>query len=101
MFEYDDEEGREAIKQRVEELRTFERQGDLPAARKLLRSLYIDDAWEVGLGAGHTVRWTGHPKFWKDMLAQVAKACAKRCDGFALRGEEGVVSNVAPVADAE
>ena len=101
MFEEDDEEGREAIRQRVEELRAFERQGDLPAARKLLRSLYIDDAALVGGGAGHTIRWTGHPEFWKHMLAQVAKACAKRCDGFALRREEDLVRDVAPTADPE
>jgi hypothetical protein len=101
MREDDVEAGREAIRQRAEELRTLERQGDLPAASKLLRSLYRYDAAEVGMGAGHTARWAGHPEFWKHMLAQVTKACANRSDGFALRAEEGLARNIAPVADAE
>lgn len=41
------------------------------------------------------------PEFQEYVLAQVAKACERRCDGYGLRGEEGPVRNFAPRADDE
>jgi hypothetical protein len=73
VYEEDLEAGRAAIERLAEQLRTLERLGDLPAARKLLRNLFRHDA-AVGAAAGHKARWADRPEFWKHMLAQVAKA---------------------------
>ena len=87
----------ETIDRIAEQLRGHERNGDHRAAKRLLRSLIRYDAAAVGAAAGHTVRWADHLAFWKDLLPQVAEACTRRCDGYALRGVEGPVRNLPPI----
>jgi hypothetical protein len=89
----------ETIDRLGEKLRDHERKGDLRAAKRLLRSLIRYDAAVVGAAAGHTVRWADHLAFWKDLMPQVAEACSRRCDGYALRGVAGPVRNLPPTTD--